>query len=74
MEKITTIGELRKATAHLDDNDILVLETTDLKTGDPIDLYPFYMDVIDGVQLTTGETVREVRFCQLDNKPSIPTQ
>ena len=65
---IFTIGELRQAISHLADNDCVVLETTDLSSGDAIDLYPFYIDVIEGIQLTNGETISEVRFCQMDNK------
>jgi len=62
-----TIGELREAISHLSDNDCVVLETTDLDTGDAIDLFPFYIDVIDGIQLTNGNTISEVRLCQMDN-------
>lgn len=62
-----TIGELRKAISHLSDNDCVVLETTDLDTGDAIDLFPFYIDVIDGIQLTDGSTISEVRLCQMNN-------
>lgn len=65
---IFTIGELRQAISHLADNDCVVLETTDLSSGDAIDLYPFYIDVIDGIQLTDGSTISEVRLCQMDNK------
>jgi hypothetical protein len=65
--KILTIGQLREAIEHLDDNDQLALEATDLDTGDAKDLYPFYIDVIDGIKLDDGTEVREVRFCQMDN-------
>jgi hypothetical protein len=65
--KILTIGQLREAIEHLDDNDQLALEATDLDTGDAQDLYPFYIDVIDGIKLNDGTEVREVRFCQMDN-------
>jgi hypothetical protein len=67
-KNIMTIGDLREAISHLDDNDFVVLETTNLDTGDAIDLFPFYIDVIDGIQLTSGKTISEVRFCQMDNK------
>jgi hypothetical protein len=66
-QKILTIGQLREAIKHLDDNDQVVLEETDLDTGDAQDLYPFYIDVIDGIKLNDGTEVREIRFCQMDN-------
>jgi hypothetical protein len=66
-KRIMTIGDLKEAISHLSDSDFVVLETTDLSTGDAIDLYPFYIDVIDGIQLTDGNIVSEVRFCQMDN-------
>ena len=62
-----TIGDLKEAISHLSDNDLVVIETTDLSTGDAMDLYPFYVDVIDGIQLTDGSEISEVRFCQMDN-------
>ncbi len=65
--KILTIGQLREAIKDLDDNDQLALETIHLDTGDTEDLYPFYIDVIDGIKLNDGTKVREVRFCQMDN-------
>jgi len=71
---IFTIGELREAISHLSDNDCVVLETTDLDTGDAIDLFPFYIDVIDGIQLTNGKTISEVRLCQMDNSHFSNTQ
>ena len=64
MEMITTIRELKEALASFDDKDQVVLATTDLNTGDEIDLYPFYIDKIDGIQLTNGDTVSEIRLCQ----------
>jgi hypothetical protein len=65
--KILTIGQLREAIKDLDDNDLVVFEQTDLDTGDAQDLYPFYMDVIEGIKLDDGTEVNEVRFCQMDN-------
>ena len=65
--RIMTIGNLREAISHLSDSDLVVLETTDLSTGDAIDLFPFYIDVIDGIQTTDGNTICEVRICQMDN-------
>jgi hypothetical protein len=64
---ITTIGELREAISHLSDDDLVILETTDLNTGNAVDLFPFYIDEIEGIQLTDGKIVSEVRFCQMDN-------
>lgn len=66
-KNIMTIGQLKEAISHLSDNDLVVIETTDLATGDAIDLYPFYIDVIDGIDLVDGTQVSEVRFCQLPN-------
>jgi hypothetical protein len=67
MKRIITIKDLKEAIKQLSDNDQVVIETTDLSTGDAIDLYPFYVDVIDGIELTDGSKVSEVRFCQMDN-------
>ena len=71
-KKIYTMGELRELTADLNDNDQICIETIDLKSGDTEDLYPMYIDVIEGVQLTDGSIVREVRFCQMSNIESQP--
>ena len=59
---IRTIGELREYIAKLDADDLIVIEGLDT------DLYPFYMDVIEPINLPNGKIIREVRFCQLDNK------
>lgn len=69
-DKINTIGELRSIISNLDNMDIICIETIDLNTGDAIDLYPMYVDVIDGIELTDGTIVQEVRFCQMMN--SVP--
>lgn len=61
-DKISTVGELRSIMSDLNDEDIICIETTDLKIGDAVDLYPMYVDVID----LDGKT-NEVRFCQMDN-------
>lgn len=66
-ETINTVGELKEFLNTLNDNDIVVIETIDLTTGDSQDLYPFHMDVIDGIQMLDGSTVSEVRFCQEKN-------
>jgi hypothetical protein len=65
--KILTIGQLREAIKNFDDNDQVVFEQTDLDTGDAEDLYPFCIDVYEGIKLNDGTEVREVRFCQMDN-------
>jgi hypothetical protein len=65
---VSTVGELRQALSNQKDEDIVVIETTYLDTGDAIDLFPFYVDIIDGIKLLDGTEVSEVRFCQMDNK------
>ena len=66
-DKLNTVGELRSIIQELDDHDQICIETIDLDTGDVHDLYPMYMDVIEGIELTDGTNVREVRFCQMPN-------
>ena len=66
--KLNTVGELRDAMSELSDDDQICIETIDLETGDVQDLYPMYLDVIDGIKLTTGQIINEVRFCQMKNK------
>ncbi len=60
---ILTVGELRELMSELDDHDQVVVETCD-EEGDVVDLYPMSLDIIDGIKLTDGTEVREVRFCQ----------
>jgi len=60
-KKIYVIGELRELIAHLDDKDQICIEGLDT------DLYPMYVDIIEGIKLTDGSIVREVRFCQIPN-------
>jgi hypothetical protein len=60
-EKIYTIGELRKAISEFNDDDIVVVEIHEGIRGE--DLYEFDIDVIDGVKLTDGTTISEVRIC-----------
>lgn len=64
--KIRTIGEVRELIQDLDNRDIAVLEACDAN-GDVEDLYPMYIDVIEGIELNDGTIVREVRFCQMPN-------
>lgn len=70
MQKIYSIGQLREAIKDLDDNDAVVIETTDLESGDAQDLYPFYIDIIDGIKLEDGSEIKEIRFCQMNNVPT----
>lgn len=66
--KLHTIGEVRELLKDFDDNDIAVLEACD-ENGDVEDLYPMYIDVIEGIKLNDDTIVREVRFCQMPNTP-----
>lgn len=66
-ETIYRVAELRYLMEGLDDDDQICIETIDLETGDVQDLYPMAVDVIDGIKLTDGSIVREVRFCQRPN-------
>lgn len=59
--KIKTIGDLRQAIATLDDNDAVVVEIHEGMRSE--DLYDFDIDVIDGVKLSDGTTISEVRLC-----------
>lgn len=61
MQKIWTIGDLREAISKFDDNDSVVVEIHEGERTE--DLYQFTIDSIDGVQLTNGTTISEVRLC-----------
>lgn len=63
---LNTVGELRKLMSNLNDKDFIVVEACD-ENGDVEDLYPMSLDVIDGIELTDGSMVNEVRFCQRPN-------
>jgi len=65
-DRINTIGELREMIAWLDDKDQICIETID-DEGNAQDLYPMYVDVIEGIELLDGTEIREVRFCQMSN-------
>ncbi len=69
-QTIYTVRDLKAFFTTLKDDDQLVMEAIDLETGDVQDLYPFHMDVIDGIELTDGRKVSEVRFCQESNVQS----
>jgi hypothetical protein len=64
---ILTKKELLEALESCGDNDQVCIETTDMSTGDAIDLYPFYIDIIGGIKLNDGSIVNEIRFCQQPN-------
>jgi len=57
MKTILTIGDLRQAIQHLDDNDIVIVEIHEGVRHE--DLYTFYID--DSINLNS--TMREVRIC-----------
>lgn len=61
MKTIMTIKELREALSEYDDKDFVVIEIHEGSRTN--DLYNFYVDVIDGIQLTDGNVVREIRLC-----------
>ena len=65
-DKLQTLGQLRMMLEDLDDHDQICVEACD-EHGDVEDLYPMTLDVIDGIELTDGSNVREVRFCQRPN-------
>ena len=59
--KIYTIGELRQALSKFKDDDIVVVEIHEGARYE--DLYDFSIDSIDGLKLTDGTEVSEVRIC-----------
>ena len=60
MQVITTKKQLLEALEGTNDNDIVVIEVYDTVLDE--DLYPFYVDKIDGIKLDSGEIVNEIRF------------
>ncbi|NTW91599.1 MAG: hypothetical protein HGA35_06705 [Erysipelotrichaceae bacterium] len=58
-DAVNTVGELKEILNNFDDGDIVVVEDDDL--------FPFYVDVITGMELTTGGT-REIRFTKIENE------
>ena len=70
MNAVLTVGELREQIADLSDNDQVCIEIHDADEIGNIgeDLYPFCIDVIEGIELKGGEKVREVRFSMLNQK------
>ena len=65
-DTLLTVKDVRSIMSELDDNDQVVVEACD-EHGDVEDLYPMSMDIIEGIELTDGSIVREVRFCQRPN-------
>jgi len=71
-DTLRTIGDVRELIKDLSDDDIVILEACD-EDGEVEDLYPMYIDVIDGIEHRDGieinktKTVSEVRFCQRPN-------
>lgn len=57
-----TVKELKKKLNNYDENDFVVLETVD-EHGDTIDIYPFIVYAVAGVQTRYG-TCTEVRIVQ----------
>ena len=66
---LNTVGELRDAMSELSDDDLITLITIDLESGDEQDHYPMHLDVIGGIELTTGQVINEVQFVQERNAP-----
>ena len=64
---LQTVGEVRELMQDLDDHDQVCVESCDTETGDVEDLFPLSLDVIEGIELTDGTIVREVRYCQRPN-------
>ena len=62
MKSYTTVKELKEFLNERNDEDWIVIETHDEETNDVIDLYDFYVDVIENVGFK-GEA--EIRFCQI---------
>jgi hypothetical protein len=59
--KITTIGQLRDAIVTFDDDDIVVVEIHEGTRSE--DLYEFTIDEIEGIKLSMGKIVSEIRIC-----------
>lgn len=61
--KIINGKDLKELASQLADDDIVVIERVD-EYGDTIDLCGISVDVIDDIQLTDGQVVREVRLVE----------
>lgn len=60
MNKIITIGDLRKALEIFSDDDEVVVDVQE--DGEEIGSYDFHVEVVEGLQLVDGSVVAEVRF------------
>lgn len=60
--RVTTVKQLKEILSNLNDEDELVIETIN-EDGDPIDLYPMYVDIIE-----LNNNSNEVRLCQMNQK------
>jgi hypothetical protein len=66
MKKDWTVKELiKELTENYNDNDVIVIESTDTKTGDTQDLHRFYIDEIDGLIMGDGTVVSELRLTMI---------
>jgi hypothetical protein len=61
MAHIYTIGDLREAIKDLNNYDALVVEIHEGERSE--DLYTPSIDIIEGVKMEDGTTIREVRLC-----------
>jgi len=61
MEKIITIGQLRKALEQYNDQDEVVVEIHEGERSE--DLYDFYIDFVGGLLREDGTEINEIRFC-----------
>ena len=61
MQKIYTIGDLRRAIEHFNDDDALVIEIHEGERGE--DLYTPSIDIIDGLVMEDGSIINEIRLC-----------
>jgi hypothetical protein len=61
--RVMNVGELKEILKDLSDEDNVVIETIDLKTGNRLELYPFYVDVID-MGIKDWKEIRLVQMTQ----------
>jgi hypothetical protein len=61
MAHIYTIGDLREAIKDLNNYDALVVEIHEGERSE--DLYTPSIDIIEGIKMEDGTTIREVRLC-----------
>ena len=58
--------DLIDALKEFDDNDAVVVEVHDAELGE--DLYYFTIDVIEGIKMEDGTTIREIRICPVEHE------